>query len=51
MITVVSRDDLESAMREPEKWAHLLVRVGGFSIRFIDLPHDAQMEVLHRTLH
>lgn len=51
MITVVSRDDLESAMREPEKWGHLLVRVGGFSIRFIDLPHDAQMEVLHRTLH
>lgn len=51
MITVVSREDLEAAMAEPEKWGHLLVRVGGFSIRFIDLPHDAQMEVLHRTLY
>ncbi len=51
MITVVSREDLESAMREPDKWAHLLVRVGGFSIRFIDLPRDAQCEVLQRTLH
>ncbi|MFP4261513.1 MAG: glycine radical domain-containing protein, partial [Opitutales bacterium] len=50
MITVVSREDLEAAMAEPEKWGHLLVRVGGFSIRFIDLPHDARMEVLHRTL-
>ncbi len=51
MITVVSRDDLEAAMREPEKWGHLMVRVGGFSIRFVDLPHEAQLEVLSRTLH
>ncbi len=50
MITVVSRDDLEAAMKEPEKWSHLMVRVGGFSIRFIDLPRDAQREVLQRTL-
>lgn len=51
MITVVSRKDLEDAIREPEKWGHLLVRVGGFSIRFVDLPADAQEEVLRRTLH
>jgi pyruvate-formate lyase len=51
MISVVSRDDLESALREPEKWGHLLVRVGGFSVRFIDLPSDIQLEVLGRTLH
>jgi len=51
MITVVSREDLEAAIREPEKWGHLLVRVGGFSIRFVDLPADAQREVLARTLH
>lgn len=50
MITVVSRDDLEAAMREPEKWGHLMVRVGGFSIRFVDLPRDAQRELLERTL-
>lgn len=51
MITVVSHDDLEAAMREPEKWGHLMVRVGGFSIRFVDLPRDAQRELLERTLH
>lgn len=50
MITVVSKDDLKAAMKEPGKWGHLMVRVGGFSIRFIDLPRDAQLEVLHRTL-
>jgi pyruvate-formate lyase len=51
MITVVSRADLEAALAEPEKWGHLMVRVGGFSIRFIDLPRDAQLEVLARTCH
>jgi len=51
MITVVSRGDLEAAMREPEKWGHLMVRVGGFSARFIDLPREAQLDMLHRTLY
>ncbi|HTS18148.1 MAG TPA: pyruvate formate lyase family protein [Verrucomicrobiae bacterium] len=51
MITVVSRDDLEAAMREPEKWGHLMVRVGGFSARFVELPRDVQLEVLQRTLY
>jgi pyruvate-formate lyase len=51
MLTVVSRADLEQARREPAKWGHLMVRVGGFSIRFIDLPPEAQEEVLARTLH
>lgn len=51
MITVVDRRDLEQAMEEPEKWGHLMVRVGGFSARFVDLPRDVQLEVLGRTLH
>ncbi|WP_404423391.1 pyruvate formate lyase family protein [Nibricoccus sp. IMCC34717] len=51
MITVVSAEDLRSAMAEPEKWGHLMVRVGGFSARFIDLPPGAQLEVLRRTCH
>ena len=51
MITVLDRQDLEAAMKEPEKWGHLMVRVGGFSARFIDLPPDVQLEILKRTLH
>ncbi len=51
MITVVAREDLQAALVEPEKWGHLMVRVGGFSIRFVELPREAQLEILNRTLH
>jgi pyruvate-formate lyase len=51
MITVVSKSDLEAAMRDPDPWGHLMVRVGGFSARFIDLPRGAQEDVLRRTCH
>ena len=50
MITVVGREDLEAAMREPEKWGHLMVRVGGFSARFVELSPTVQREILERTL-
>jgi pyruvate-formate lyase len=50
MITVVGRDDLEAAMREPEQWGHLMVRVGGFSARFVELSPAVQREILERTL-
>jgi pyruvate-formate lyase len=51
MITVVSQDDLNAAMREPEKWSHLMVRVGGFSARFVDLPRGVREEILRRTVY
>lgn len=51
MISVTNRDDLEAALIEPDKYANLLVRVGGFSARFIDLDHATQTEILSRTEH
>jgi pyruvate-formate lyase len=51
MITVLSREDLENALREPEKYANLIVRVGGFSARFIELEKDIQQDILSRTLY
>ncbi len=51
MINVVSQDDLRAAMAAPENWGHLMVRVGGFSARFVDLPPGAQREILARTCH
>jgi pyruvate-formate lyase len=51
MITVVSRDDMENAMREPEKYRNLIVRVGGFSHRFVDLARDVQIDLVNRTLY
>jgi pyruvate-formate lyase len=51
MITVVSRDELEQALAHPERYGHLMVRVGGFTARFVELPRAVQMEVLSRTLY
>lgn len=51
MITVYKREDLLAALKYPENYANLLVRVGGFSARFIDLDKATQMEILTRTEH
>ena len=51
MISVTGRDDLEHAMREPEKYKNLLVRVGGFSARFIELGEEEQREIIARTMY
>lgn len=51
MINCLNRSDLENAMKEPEKFGNLIVRVGGFSARFIDLPRSVQEEILSRTLY
>ncbi|MEI6131362.1 MAG: pyruvate formate lyase family protein [Bacillota bacterium] len=51
MITVLNCGDLENAMKEPEKYQNLFVRVGGFSARFVELDKSIQLEILSRTLH
>jgi pyruvate-formate lyase len=51
MLTVVSRGDLEDAIKQPEKYQNLIVRVGGFSERFVNLPPETQREILSRTLY
>ncbi len=51
MITVVDRGDLENALREPDKYRNLIVRVGGFSARFVELAPNVQQEILSRTLY
>ncbi len=51
MISVLGRGDLEAALREPEKHRNLLVRVGGFSARYVTLEKDVQQEILARTLY
>jgi pyruvate-formate lyase len=51
MITVVNRGDLENAMKNPEQFRHVFVRVGGFSARFVELERDIQLEIISRTLY
>jgi pyruvate-formate lyase len=49
MITVIGRGDLEKALREPQKYKDVFVRVGGFSARFVELPSNVQQEIINRT--
>ena len=48
-ITVANADDLRAAMREPEKWRHLIVRVGGYSDYFVTLDPKLQKSIIQRT--
>ncbi|GHV94340.1 glycyl radical enzyme [Spirochaetia bacterium] len=49
MITVVGREDLLNAMKRPEEYKDLIVRIGGLSARFVDLKKDVQQEIYDRT--
>jgi pyruvate-formate lyase len=51
MITVVGRGELEQALKEPEKYRNLIVRVGGFSARFVELAPAIQQDLIARTLY
>ncbi|MCL2720006.1 MAG: hypothetical protein FWD47_01530 [Treponema sp.] len=48
-ICVISKNDLENAMLEPEKYQNLIVRIGGFSARFVTLNPFVQREIIDRT--
>jgi len=51
MLNVVGREDLENALKYPAKYQNLIVRVGGFSAKFVDLDPDIQQEILAKTLY
>lgn len=51
MINVLRKGDLEDAMVHPERHQSLMVRVGGFSARFVTLAPDVQREIASRTLY
>lgn len=48
-LCVVGKDDLEKAMQHPEAYQNLLVRIGGFSARFVTLNPVVQREIIERT--
>jgi pyruvate-formate lyase len=50
MVTVVKKEELQEAFDHPEKHPNLVVRVGGFSAKFVHLDRDVQLEILNRTL-
>ncbi len=50
MVNVVGKEDLKNARLHPEKYSNLIVRVGGFSARYVELADDVQIDILNRTL-
>ncbi len=50
MVSVVGKGELEAAYHNPQNYPNLVVRVGGFSARFVNLDRDVQLEILNRTL-
>ena len=48
---VTDVEELRRAQAEPEKYPHLIVRVGGYSSRFTSLHRALQDEVINRLRH
>lgn len=46
-----SVDELIDAKAHPENYEHLIVRVGGYSARFVNLSAGLQDEVINRLRH
>ena len=40
--------ELRAAMEYPGKYGHLIVRIGGFSVRFVDIPRNEQEDFIRR---
>lgn len=47
-ITTANLEDLLDAQEHPERHGDLIVRIGGFSIQFVQLEKDSQDEIISR---
>jgi formate C-acetyltransferase len=50
-LSVISREEMLAAQREPERHRDLIVRIGGYSEYFTNLDRDLQDSVIARTEH
>lgn len=48
---VTDVEELKKALEEPERYGHLMVRVGGYSARFVTLPRELQDDIITRMRH
>ena len=49
-ISMVDTETLLDARAHPERWPNLMVKVAGFSARFVDLSDEEKDEIINRTM-